>query len=45
MEDERLVVGDRQHLGQIGLRRSDVDERIPIIAKDPERAVQVQVHR
>jgi hypothetical protein len=44
MEDERLVVGDREELGQIGLRRADVDVRVAIVAKDPERAIEVQVH-
>ena len=45
MEDERLVVGDRQHLGQVRLRRPDVDVRVAVVAEDPERAVEVEVDR
>ena len=45
MEDERLVVGDRQQLGQVGLGRPDVDVRVAVVAEDPERAIEVQVDR
>ena len=45
MEDERLVVLDRQQLGQVGLRRADVDVRVAVVAEDPERPVEVEVDR
>ena len=45
MEDERLVVRDRQELRQIGLRRSHIDVGVAVIPKDPERAIQVEVDR
>ena len=45
MQDEGLVVADRLHLGQIGLRLANVDERVAAVAVDAEVAIQVQVHR
>ena len=45
MEDERLVVADAQQLGQVRLGLARVDERIAVVAKDPEAAVEVEVDR
>jgi hypothetical protein len=45
MEDERVVVGDREQLREIRLRRADVDVGISIVPKDPERAVEMEVDR
>ena len=45
MEDERLVVGDRQQLGQVRLRRPRVDEGVAVVAEHPEAAVEVEVDR
>src|SRR3954469_5300552 len=45
VKDKRLVLLDRQQLGQIRLRRADVDERIPVVAEDPEALVEVEVDR
>ena len=45
MEDERLVVRDAQQLGQVGLGGTDVDVRVAVVAEDPERAVEMEVHR
>src|SRR5664280_1892631 len=43
MEDERLVVRDGEELGQVRLGLADVDERVPVVAEDPEAPVQVEV--
>ena len=40
-----LVLGDGQELGQVGLRRADVDVRVAVVAEDPEAAVEVEVDR
>ncbi len=45
MKDERLLVGDLEHLGQVGLGRADVDERIAVVAEDPEAPIEVEVDR
>ena len=45
VEDERLVVRDGQHLGQVRLRAADVDVRVAVVAEDPEPAVEVEVDR
>jgi len=45
VEDERLVVPDRQQLGQVRLRLADVDERVAVVAEDPEAPIEVEVDR
>ena len=45
VQDERLVVGDAHQLGQVGLRRAHVDVRVAVVAEDPERSIEVEVHR
>ena len=45
MEDERLVVGDADDLGQVRLRRARVDVGVAVVAEDPELAVEVEVDR
>ena len=45
VQDERLLVLDRDELGQVRLRRPDVDVRVAVVAEDPEAAVEVQVDR
>ncbi len=45
MQDEGLLVGDRQQLGQVGLRLADIDEGIAVVAEHAELPVQVQVDR
>jgi hypothetical protein len=43
VQDERLVVVDLQELGQVRLRRADVDVRVAVVAEDPERPVEMEV--
>jgi len=43
VEDERLVTGEGQKLGQVRLRLPDVDVRVAVVAEDPEAPVQVEV--
>jgi len=43
VEDERLVVRDRQELGQAGLRLADVDVGVPVVAEDAEAPIKVEV--
>src|SRR4051794_9289716 len=45
VEDERLLVGDREQLCQVGLRLPGVDEGIAVVAEDAERAIKVEVDR
>ena len=45
MQDERLVLGDMEQLGQVRLRRPDVDVWIAIVAKDSKAPVEVQIDR
>ena len=43
MEDERLLVVDLDHLGQVLLLRLDVDEGVAGVPKDPEVAIDADV--
>ena len=43
MEDERLVVADRQQLGQVGLWRPDIDVRVAVVPEDTERPIEMQI--
>src|SRR3954447_7552622 len=45
VEDERLLVRDREQLGEVGLRLARVDEGVAVVAEDAERAVEVEVDR
>ena len=44
VEDERLVVGDGEHLRQVRLRHPRVDEGVAVVAEHAEAVVEVQVH-
>src|SRR5262245_3782170 len=45
VEDERLIVSDREQLGQIGLFDPHVDVRVAVVPEHPKRAIQVEVDR
>src|SRR5258705_11074592 len=45
MEDERLVVRDRQQLGQVRLRSPDVDIRVAVVAEDPKAPIEMEIDR
>jgi hypothetical protein len=45
VKDERLVVLDREELGQVWLGRPDVDVGVAVVAKDPKAAIEVEVDR
>ena len=45
VEDERLVAGDGQELGQVRLRLPDIDVGVAVVAEDPEAPVKVEVDR
>src|SRR5664279_1931054 len=45
VQDEGLVIVDPEQLRQVRLRSPDVDERVAVVAEDPEAAVQVEVDR
>ena len=44
MKDERLVVCNGKQLGQIRLLRPDVDEGVAAVPKDPEAAIEMEIH-
>jgi hypothetical protein len=45
VQDEGLVAGDLDHLGQVRHLATDVDVRVARVREDSELAVDVQVHR
>ena len=44
MQDERVVAGDLDQLGHVGLIDPNVDVRVAAVAEDPKAPVQVQVN-